>query len=327
MHLSVREVFQLSERCFAAAGFAEGPARANAEAMWWTEAYRGAGLDTLHGLLSELPELDRAALTCRDRSGAASVIEAGGQPSVVSSTPATDLSCSHADQHGVGIVRATVRRGDASFPALGHVAHTAAERGFLPVVLAADGRDRAATVVGVPDRPRPLLAEVELAAPSVGYRRLLEVLRAGCHGRRDTPLTQAFFADAGTTGGEYPVADQRLLARLLRRATEPAGGAEGEGEGEPGFVTVCFDPRHPLRADGLARVVERFVDGGRLDERAGAETTVFRPADVQARAERLLREGVDVEEAVWRDVFEFSSGILAPPFEGSHRGAGFDINE
>jgi hypothetical protein len=41
----------------------------------------------------------------------------------------------------------------------------------------------------------------------------------------------------------------------------------------------------------------------------------------------LVHEGVEVEESVWRDVFEFNKGVLAPPFEGSEKGAGFGLNE
>ena len=36
MRLAVREVLQLSERCFSAAGLPEGVARTAAEAVWWS---------------------------------------------------------------------------------------------------------------------------------------------------------------------------------------------------------------------------------------------------------------------------------------------------
>jgi len=36
---------------------------------------------------------------------------------------------------------------------------------------------------------------------------------------------------------------------------------------------------------------------------------------------------VEVERDIWQDIFEFSNRILAPPFEGSEKGAGFDLNE
>ena len=67
-------------------------------------------------------------------------------------------------------------------------------------------------------------------------------------------------------------------------------------------------------------MVDRFVDGGAL-------TRTFRPAEIRDRVETALDDGVAVEESVWRDVFDRSSEVLAPEFEGSYRGAGFNINE
>ena len=58
MKLAVREVVQLSQRCFLAAGFDEGSALTNAKRIWWAEAHNGAGLTTLHDLLGVLPAVD-----------------------------------------------------------------------------------------------------------------------------------------------------------------------------------------------------------------------------------------------------------------------------
>jgi LDH2 family malate/lactate/ureidoglycolate dehydrogenase len=318
MNISVREVFQLSERCFSAAGFAEGPAQANAETMWWTETYRGSGLTTLHGLLDELFELDRTQLALRDRSSMVSVIDSNDQPSLISSTPALDLSCAQAKQHGAGIAYATISHHDDTLPALGHVAYKAAERGFPSVVLFMDGEAESATIVGIPDHPQPRIAEVELAAPSVSYVELLNVIKADLHHQYHSPLTQAFFR--GSEDTHRSVVDERLVDRLLNRAMKPA--QDRRSEADPGFLTICIEPTHPRRSVGIQPLVDRF-----LDDREATFTTVFHPQRIRDRTETLLHEGIEIDRDVWRDIFEFSSGVLAPPFEGSHKGAGFGLNE
>lgn len=317
MHLAVREVLTLSERCFAAAGLAEGPARAAAEAVWWSELYRGSGLTTLHGLLPELPEWDRDGLTATDRNAFVSVVDGSTQPSLVASTPAVDLACAGASRHGVGLVHAATAPADATVPMLGHAAYAAAERGLLSTVLATGGAGRPRTVIGRPDDPHPLVAERELDAASAGHAALSAVIRAGVYGRRDNPLTQASFT--GESGTEYGTAGERMLNRLLDRSVAPT---DGDSDVQPGFVLVCVDPDHPRHSGDLRRVVDRFVDA-----REAEFTRTFPPAEIRDRAGTALREGVEVEEAVWRDVFERSSEVLAPEFEGSYRGAGFNINE
>lgn len=315
MRLAIREVLELSERCFSAAGFAEGPARAAAEAVWWTELYRGSGLTTLHGLLPELPGWDRGALTTTDRSAFVSVVDGSTQPGLVSDTPAVDLACAGASRHGVGVVHAATDPDDETVPTIGHAAYAAAERGLLSIVLATGGAGTPRTVIGRPDDPHPLLAERELDAPSAGHAALSAVIREGVYDRRDNPLTQAFFtADRET---EYGTAGERLLNRLLRRSVVPSGS-----DVESGFTLVCLDPDHSRHSGDLRRVVDRFVD-----DRQEQLTRTFRPAEIRDRAGTALREGVAVEESIWRDIFDRSSEVLAPEFEGSYRGAGFNINE
>jgi hypothetical protein len=313
VNLSSREVFDLADRCFAATGFAAGPAGAYAKAVWWTEAYRGTGLTTLHGLLDDLPDLERTAVTLEDRESMVAAVDGGGQPALISAPPTLDLCCARADRRGFGVAHAMTAAGGTA-PTLGHVAYRAAKRGFVAVVLYWDG-EAGGAVVGTPDQPHPLLAERDLDAAPASYARLLAAVDAGLdHG--DGPLTQAVFTRTGDH--RHPTADERLVGRLLERSTEPAASRPDE----TGFVTLCIDPGHPRYPDRLEVLVERFVD-----ESASRFTSVYRPAAVQERAETLLREGVEVDREVWRDVFDCSSGILAPPFEGSHQGAGFDINE
>ena len=305
----------LSERCFAAAGFPEGSARAAAEAVWWTELYRGSGVTMLHDLLPELPGWDRSALTVTDRSTFVSVVDGSTQPGLVASTPAVDLACAGASRHGVGVVHAATAPADGTVPMLGHAAYAAAERGLLSVVLATGGAGRPRTVIGRPDDPHPLLAERELDVASAGHAALSAVIRAGVYDRRDNPLTQASFA--GDSETEYGTAGERMLNRLLRCSVVPS---ERDSDVRPGFVLVCLDPDHPRHSGDLRCVVDQFVDGEEL-------TRTFRPAAISDRAATALHEGVDVEDAVWRAVFERSSEVLAPEFEGSYRGAGFNINE
>jgi len=317
MRLAVREVLEVSERCLSAAGFAAGPARAVAETVWWTELYRGSGLRTLHDLLPDLPGWDRSALAVTDRGASVSVVDGSGQPSLVSEAPAVDLACAGASRHGVGVVHVRTAPDDGTVPTLGHAAYAAAERGHLPVVLATGGSGRARTLIGRPDDPHPVVAERELDAASAGHAALSAVVRAGAHSRRDNPLTQAFFTAGPDT--EYGAAGERLLDRLLRRSVTPAGP---DTDVPSGFALVCLDPDHARHSGDLRRVVDRFVD-----DRGDRLTRTFRPGEIRERAGDALSEGVAVEEAVWRDLFERSSEVLAPEFEGSYRGAGFNINE
>ena len=314
MRLATREVLESAKRCFSAAGFDDGPARANAETVWWTELYRDGGLETLHGLLPELPGWDREALCVEDRSAFVSVVDGDDQPALVSSTPAVDLANAAASRHGVGVVRAATARDDVTVSMLGHAASAAAERGFLSVVLATDAAGRHRTVLARPADPYPHVAERVLDSASASHAAISDAIRAGVHSRRDNPLTQISFT--GESDTEYGTADERMLHRLLCRSIEP-GGDVGAG-----FAIVCLDADHPRHAGGLRRVFDQFVE-----TRATAFTRRFPPAEIRERAERLSQEGVAVAEDIWRDVFDRSSEVLAPEFEGSYRGAGFDINE
>jgi hypothetical protein len=312
MKLSVREVFDLSERCFSVAGFAEGPARANAETVWWTELTKGTGLTLLHGLLDDLQALDRRRLTRRG-NGAMPVVDGDGQPSIVSGTPSLDLCCAAARRRGRGITHTTVDPGDDTAATLGHLAHAAAERGLLAVVLYANHAGDAVTVVGTPDRPHPHVGETMLPRPSTAHASVLAAADADLDDHPDGLLTHAVFDEEVDTRGE--TADGRLVTRLLDDATTPA---DGRPDVPAGFVTICLDPTHPAQPRCVERPFREGVD---------AATTVFDPERVGERADRLLRDGVDVDEAVWQDLFEYSSDVLAPEFEGSYRGAGFEINE
>ncbi|GGJ03720.1 hypothetical protein GCM10008995_11890 [Halobellus salinus] len=315
MRLAVREVLDLAERCFSAAGFPPGPARAAAKAVWWTELYRGSGVTTLHDRLSALPAWDPDALTRTDRSEFVWAVDGSTQPGLVSSAPAVDLACAAAARHGVGIVHTRTAPGDETVPTLGHAAYAAAERGLLSTVLATGGVGTPRTVIGRPDDPHPVLAERELDAPSAGHAALAAVARAGANDRQDNPLTQAVFTGGPET--EYGTAGERLLGRLLHRSVAPSGS---DSRVDPGFTLVCLDPDHSRHSGDLRRVVDRFLDGGEL-------TRTFRPEEISDRVATALAEGVAVKESVWRDVFERSSAVLAPEFEGSYRGAGFNINE
>ncbi|MFB6167920.1 MAG: hypothetical protein ABEJ43_03640 [Haloferacaceae archaeon] len=317
MQLSVREVFQLSDRSLRAAGVAAGPAAAAAEALWWTEVYRGEGLTLLSDLLDDIEAVDPAAIELTAASDAAAVLDGADQPALVSGTPTLDLCCVRASQHGHGLAFATLPPDDHTIPTVGNIAYRAAERGHLTVVMATDADGRSRTVVATPDQPHPLLAEVELATPPAGYATLAAILDAGLHERQHGPLTQAVFTAADRT--EYPAADRRLVNRLLDQALEPAAP---DPDPDPGAIVVCFDPDRPAPTRAVREPIERAIT-----ERTDAFTEVYRPAAVADRAETLLQNGIEIEEDVWRPLFEQSSGILAPPFEGSHQGAGFEINE
>jgi LDH2 family malate/lactate/ureidoglycolate dehydrogenase len=313
MKLSVREVLDLSERCFRAAGFADGAARANAESIWWTELTKGSGLTLLHELLDELQDLDRGRLA-RRRDGAVPVVDGAEQPSIVSGTPTLDLCCARAERRGLGLTYTTVAPGDDTVAALGHVAHAAAERGLQSVVLYANRVGDAVTITGEPARPHPLVGEADLAAPSVAHATILDAIDDGPTDHSIDLLTHALFdGDGGDDAAA--TADGRLVNRLLDDATTPV---EGRPDVPAGFVTICFDPTHPTQPRRAERAFREGTD---------ASTDVFRPEQIGTRADRLLREGVDIERSVWEDIFEYSSDVLAPEFEGSYRGAGFEINE
>jgi hypothetical protein len=275
-----------------------------------------AGLRTLHDLLGALPEWDRTAVGFEDREAFVSLIDGADQPSLVSSAPAVDVASAAASRHGVGVTRATTIRDDPTVPMLGHAAYATADRGFPTVVLATDGADRHRILVATTDDPYPRIAERELDAPSTAHTTLSSAIRTGAYTRRDNPLTQAFFTGRADT--EYSTADGRAVNRLLRRSVEP----DTTGDPEPEFVLVPVDPDYPRHAGGLARVFDEFVS-----EQAAEFTRTFDPIGIDDRAETLLHEGVEIKEDVWRDIFDWSGEVLAPEFEGSYRGVGFNINE
>lgn len=316
MHVSVREVLDLADRCFTSADFPEGASRAAAETIWWTEIYRGTGLTTLHDLLDDLDEFERSRLSLDAESASVSVLDANGQPGLFAVGPAVDLVCSDASHTGTGIASVSLPEGDETVHTLGHAAYRAADRGYVTLVTATDGTGTASTVVAVPDQPHPLLAAADLERPSVAHRDLVDVVDRGLHDAHHNPLTQAAFTRE--QADRHPVAEARLLTRLLERATEPADGDDVEA----GVCVVSVEPGHPAQPDRVRHAAERV-----LTEQSDRFSHVFDPEDVQQHGDELLEEGVDIAEDVWREVFEFSSGFLAPEFEGSLEGAGFDINE
>ncbi|WP_311172061.1 hypothetical protein [Halobellus ordinarius] len=316
MHLSIREVLQLAERCFYVAGFDQGPARANAETVWWMEAYRGTGLSTLHGLLDDLDEFDRSCLSIDEDGAEISVVDSGAQPSIVSANPTVDLSCSLAEQNGLGIACTSTAAGDDTLDALGHQAYRAGKRGYVALTLYADEKG-SGTILGVPEEPYPTVVEKTLDEPSVTQTEITKIVDAGLHQRRQSPLVQSLLT---TAVDEQLAAEEHLLTMLLRSSLEAS--SRSELDDESGFVTICIDPDHPRYAGGAQNTAEEF-----LETRETEFTETFHPSTVGPRVEKLLNDGVEIEEPVWRDIFEYSSDILAPEFEGSYRGAGFDINE
>lgn len=317
MNLSIREVSELAGRCFAAAGLPDGTARTNASAIWWTEAYRGTGLATLHGLLDELGDWDRSELSLSEQASMISMIDSGGQPSLVSSGAAVDLSCSQAQRHGIGITYADVASDDGTLPTIGHTAYQAAKRGYVSMTLYSDGRGNAGTVVGTPDEPAPAIAEVTHDKPSAAYAEIRDVIERDLHQYRNYPLLQAFFDREERN--RYSNAEVRLLDRLLRRSMEPT---DGDAEAvAAGYLMICIDPLQPRYPNEVQGIVEEFVA-----EEAEEFTTVFEPEAVGEQIGEMVEAGVEVDEAVWREIFDYSSGVLAPPFEGSREDAGFDLN-
>lgn len=318
MKLSVREVIQLSQRCFLAGGFDEGSALTNAKRIWWAEAYNRAGLTTLHDLLSVLPEIDPDAQALRRHHSMVSVVDGDGQPSIATSTPTLDLACAHADAHGIGFAYASADPDDPSLPALGHIAYHAAERGYHALVVHDGGTNPSRTAVAAPSQPRPLIGACETPDPSVTFARVREIVETGIDGRHHNPLSQAFFV-ADDTADRYESADARLLDRMLQQSLEAAPGAGREGE--TGYVVVCHDPSHPFHSREIWQVTEQFI------READPRLDVFDPGRMGDRITTLVHEGVEVAEPVWRDIFEFNKGVLAPPFEGSEQGAGFGLND
>jgi len=317
MILSVREVIELADRCFVAAGIDEGTARTNATAIWWAEAYHGAGLATLHDLLGALEDVDTCTPELERRDTPISVLDGGGRPSLLSAVPALDLGCAHADRYGTGVTH--VRESDVAVDglALGALACRAAKRGYVSLVLSVNDAGESRSVLGTPRPSRPALAETTLDAPSKAYAAVDHAVRTGRQEAHEAPLFRAFFDETPETE-PFGTVDAQLLHRLASRSTEPRPGAESR----PGFVVACIDPHHPRYSDEIRRVVDETI---RTDE--GRFERTFPPEAIREQVGRLVREGVEVERTVWRDVFEFSNGILAPPFEGSEKGAGFDLNE
>lgn len=315
--LSIREVSQLAGRCFAAAGLPDGLAEANAEAVWWTEVYKERGITTLHRLLDDLPDWDRSAVSLEKQGSMISAVDADDQPSLVSGAAVLDMSCAQADSHGYGITSATIPSGDPTIETIGHLAYRAAKRGYISILLYADAEGESGTVLGTPEQPLPLLAETTLDAPSVSYDEILNLVDSDAYRYSNYPMMQVFFDR--DEENRYSTAETRLLSRLLRRSIVPA--AESRFATESGYVVICVDPRYPRYPDEVQHIVERFIADHDTDL-----TAVFDPDEISERTGRLTREGVEVDDAVWRDVFDFSSGVLAPPFEGSEADAGFELS-
>lgn len=318
MRVSVREVLTLSQRCFVASGFEHGVARDKAESIWWTEAYRGTGFETLQSLLDDLDKLSTDRLTLSDRSELVSVVDGDGQPGIVPGTQTLDFACSQASHQGVGIGRATTCENDPSHPTLGSLAYRAAERGYLAVVLATTGTGSSTTILGTQAQPRPLVADANLDAPAESYGEIMEFVDDGLHHQQHYPLARAFFK--GHVGENYGTADARLFQQLVKRSVAPYRG--GSSDWTPGFLVVCVDPSHRRYSGDVGRIIREFVD-----DHEDAFTNVFQPETVGDRISRLATEGVEVDRDAWREVFECSKGILAPRFEGSEKGAGFHLNE
>lgn len=316
MNLSVREVLDLSEQCFRAAGFDPSTARSNAAAVWWAETYRGTGLATLEALLDTLDELDATTPTIEQRESPISVLDGRELPCTVSTVPALDLACAHAERYGTGITRVKGCAVDTGEELLGALAYRAAKRGYVSLVLSVGDDGQSRTVLGTPAGSRPTVAETNLSAPSNGYAAIDRAVRADRHRAQEAPLFRAVF-DGEARSTPYDAADAQLLHRFLRQSVEPAP----DEEFDPGFVVVCVDPRHPRYSDGVNRVADHAIRDAELFER------VYSPEDICDRVTRFVEEGVAVDRERWRQIFEFSNGILAPPFEGSEKGAGFDLNE
>lgn len=312
MKLSSREVFQLADRCLASAGLSRGASKTNAKSIWWAEVYRERGLTALHKIIEGSPALDPAMLSLENQTSVFSIVDSGDQPSIVSSTAALDFSCSQAKQEGIGITYSSIPESDSSLPTIGHTAYNAANRGMVSVVLT-EYSDGSEGFIGVPSRPHPIVAEMELEGPASSYTKLLDVIDSGLYQQRHSPLVQAFFDP--DEGDHRAATDAAMLEQLLEGTTEPS--PEGVDSDEHGFFTICVDPNHPRNSEGIRRVADQFVD-----ERTDALTTVHRPSEIRKRGRTLIEEGVDVEEQVWEELFEFSNGVFSPDSLGSETGAG-----
>lgn len=312
MKLSSREVFQLADRCFASAGLSKGASKANAKSIWWTEVYKERGLTALHKIIEESPTLAPATLSLENQTSVFSILDSSDQPSIVSSMAALDFSCSQAKREGIGITYSSIPESDSSFPTIGHTVYNAANRGMVSIVLT-EYPDGSGSFIGMPSRPHPIVAETELEWPSSSYTKLLNIIDSGLYRQRHSPLVQAFFNSGGRRSRS--ATDAATLERLLDDATESNPG--GVDSDERGFFTICVDPNHPRNSAEIRRVADQFVD-----ERVDALTTVHRPPKIRERGKALIEEGIDVEERVWEELFEFSNGVFSPDSLGSETGAG-----
>jgi len=315
MILSVREVVGRAERCFAAAGFDEGTARSNASAIWWTEAYRGTGLSTLHSLLEPLEEMETMTPELERRDSPISVLEGNGHPCLLSGVPALDLAGAHADRYGTGVTYVKQSGVGIDGNVLGALAHRGAKRGDVTLVLSVDDDGESRTVLGIPRQSRPALAETTLDDPSRGIAAIEHAVRTDRQGAHEAPLFRAFFDDRAAE--PFNTVDAQLLYRLVSQSADPKPDAEAD----TGFVVACINTHHPRYSDEARQVFDRIIH---TDDRF---ETQFQPEMIDERVERLINEGVEVDRDLWQDIFEFGNGILAPPFEGSEKGAGFDLNE
>lgn len=153
------------------------------------------------------------------------------------------------------------------------------------------------------------------SASWVTNAKLATVVDERLRGPPDSPLKQLFFERERAY--DLPAADERIVTRLLTEATEPELAADVEA----GFPPLCLDHRHVQYAAGVEDVVTTF-----LTDREDRFTRTLRPADAQARIDERLDTGVEVDRAVWRDLFDASSEVLVPEFEGSKEGAGFALD-
>ncbi|MFC7212575.1 hypothetical protein ACFQO4_00555 [Saliphagus sp. GCM10025334] len=312
MKLSSREVFQIADRCLASAGLSKGGSKASAQSIWWTELYRDCGLTTLHRIIEESPTLDPARLSLEDQTSTFSIIDSDDQPCIVSSTAATDFSCSQAKQEGIGLTYSSIPKSDRSIPTIGHIVYNAASRGLVSIVLT-DHPDGTGSFIGVPGRSHPLVAEAFLEGPSRSYMMLRDIINSGLYRQEHSPLVQAFF-NRGEAGGRSAT-DAATLERMLEGATERYSGDVDSDEF--GYFTVCIDPNHPRNSAEIQRIANQFVDG-----QANALTTVYQLSEIHERGRELIEQGVDIEKQVWEELFEFSNGVFAPNSLGSKTGAG-----
>ncbi|WP_157744172.1 hypothetical protein [Halopenitus persicus] len=312
MRLSSREVFQLADRCLASAGLSRGVSKTNAESVWWTELYKERGLTSLHKIINETAELDQGRISIERQSSNFAILNEGGQPCIVSSTPALDLSCSKAKESGLGITYIPFTEQDSSFATIGHTAYNAASRGLISIVLT-NSPDGSRSFLAVPGEEQPIVAETKLQGPSESYRKLRSIITNGIYDRRHSPLVQAFFDQSQHT--DPTTTDADTLQRLLAGAIRPASG--NNDDSESGFVTICYSPTHPQNATGMQRVAHEFVR-----ENTDQLTTVYEPPTINEKRRKLINEGVVIERDVWEDLFEWSNGIFSPDSVGSETGAG-----